>query len=319
MRLTLPLIPSDCDLRIPGGGNVWQDCEFVVNPPADDPCDFWIVCAYAQEHEMAVVAPQNTLFINGEPLEKKKYPLGFYAQFGHVVDTHNQSNHPNLELHASCLGWGVNGRYNYFAELLRPSKINRVGVICSSTAQTSGQKLRLKFLAQLKASLGGDLVHFGRGFKPIENKLDGILPYRFQLVLENCVSDHYWTEKLADAYLGWGFPLYAGCLNLESYFDPNAFRRVDLNKPRQAIELIRSLLATPEGSQEIEAVRFARGQILKDYHMIFRCAALARRHYVQSPKNQVAIRSYKYFRKRAWPARILRSLLVRPAISAIKK
>lgn len=303
VRLTMPLMPSDCDLPIPGGGNVWQGCEFVVNPPADDPCDFWIVCAYAQERESAIVAPENTLFINGEPLEKKQYPRAFYAQFGHVVDTHNHSRHPHLERHASCLGWGVGGLYDPFAQLARPPKINRVGVVCSSTAQTAGQRKRLKFLAQLKAALGDDIAHFGRGFQPIEKKLDGILPYRFQLVLENCVADHYWTEKLADAYLGWGFPLYAGCPNLESYFDPQAFRRVSLEEPDQAIALIRQQLAAPETAPEIEAVRIARNRILGEYSIIQRCATLVRRHFVNRPKQHLTLRDYKFFRTRAWPRR----------------
>lgn len=308
VRLTMPLMPSDCDLPIPGGGNVWHNCEFVVNPPADDPCDFWIVCAYAHERETATVAPENTLFINGEPLEKKKYPRAFYQQFGRVVDTHSHSRHPHLELHASCLGWGVGGRYDPFAQMERPQKINRVGVVCSSTAQTDGQRKRLKFLAQLKAALGDDIAHFGRGFQPLEKKLDGILPYRFQLVLENCVADHYWTEKLADAYLGWGFPLYAGCPNLESYFDPAAFQRVSLEEPEQAIRLIRKLLATPESTAEIEAVRGARARILNDYNIISRCATLARRHYVAQPKQAVTLRDYKFFRTRALPRRILSRL-----------
>jgi hypothetical protein len=299
VRLTMPLMPSDCDLPIPGGGNVWHGCEFVVNPPANDPCDFWIICAYAHERETAVVAPENTLFINGEPLEKKEYPRAFYQQFGHVVDTHNHSRHPHLELHASCLGWGVGGLYDPFVRMERPQKINRVGVVCSSTAQTVGQRKRLKFLARLNAVLGADIAHFGRGFQPLETKLDGILPYRFQLVLENCVADHYWTEKLADAYLGWGFPLYAGCPNLDSYFDPTAFQRVNLEEPEQAIRLIRQLLATPESAAEIEAMRGARDLILNRYNLIFRCATLAQKHFVTRPKQSVTLRDYKFFRTRA--------------------
>ncbi len=301
-------VSADCHLPIPGGGRILDGCEFVVNAAWDEPCDFWIVLGFAFPEERAVVAPQNTLFICGEPLEKKRFPLGFYRQFNHVVDTHNYSRHPRLELHAQCLGWGVGGLYDPLAEMPRPDKINRVGVVCSSTAQTPGQRKRLRFLAYVKEALGDQIMHFGRGFQPITNKLDGILPYRYQLVLENSVSDHYWTEKLADAYLGWGFPIYVGCPNVDQYFSPDAFHRVDLDHPQEAVALIRRLLATSESPQEIEAVRAARMQVLTEYNLIFRCAALARRHHQKAPKQTVLIRNYKYFRKRSLPGRLLSRL-----------
>jgi hypothetical protein len=113
--------------------------------------------------------------------------------------------------------------YDALKQLTPPEKQNRVSVVCSTTAQTAGQRQRLKFLAALKQRLGDDLMVFGKGFQQIDDKLEATLPYRYHLVLENSQSPHYWTEKLTDAYLGWAFPLYVGCPNVGDYFAKESF------------------------------------------------------------------------------------------------
>ena len=40
----------------------------------------------------------------------------------------------------------------------------------------------------------------------------------FHLCIENESSDHYWSEKLADAYLGYCFPIYSGARRVNDYF-----------------------------------------------------------------------------------------------------
>lgn len=294
-------------MHLPGGSHRWGRCEFVINPPDADPCDYWIVLGYGFERETAVVAPCNTLFINGEPPAKKNYPRAFYRQFHRVVDNHTGSHHPRLTLDTACQGWHVGSKlsgpgrdfpYDYFSALTRPAKQNKVGVVCSATAATPGQRQRLRFLEQLKQHFGDKIVHFGKGFVPVADKLEAILPYRFQLVLENSVSDHYWTEKLADAYLGWGFPLYVGCPNLAEYFDPRSFQFLDSNNVPEAIRIIEARLARPEDAEEITGLAEARRRVLNDHNLAMRCARMVEKNFVAAPKETVVIRDYKSFRWR---------------------
>jgi len=314
MRLTAPLVPSDAPSHFPKGVRRWGRWELVLNPPDDDPCDYWIVLGYAFREEAALVAPANTLFVNGEPPAKKLYPRKFYQQFHRVVDNHSWSRHPRLLLDTACLGWHVGSNlspargeysYDFFSALPRPTKQNRIGVVCSATAATPGQRKRLMFLDQLKGHFGDRIVHFGRGFTPVDDKLDAILPYRFQLVLENSISPHYWTEKLADAYLGWGFPLYVGCPNLDAYFDPRSFQSLNLDDLSRAIEIIETRLNQNEDEVEITAMTKARGRMLNDYNLGMRCVRWADTFYVPAPKETVVIRDYKSFR---WRDRIRRGL-----------
>jgi hypothetical protein len=304
IRLTIPTLPPGMELFTPNGSLRWQKTTFRLNPPAGEACDFWIIHSYAFPADSALVAPENTLFINGEPLAKKKYPPGFYRQFQHVVSSHANDRHPNLEVYAPCLGWlvgydceGGQIRYGYdhLKNLPPPKKENVVAVVCSNTAKTRGQRDRLAFLAALKRRLGSRLVHFGKGFNPINDKMAAISPYRYQLVLENSVSDHYWTEKLADAYLGWAFPLYCGCPNLADYFPAESFQALDVHNVESAVRRIQALLEAPTDPW-LPAVAEARMRILDIYNPFARCHQLAQKLYREEPKKQVAIRHYKTFR-----------------------
>ena len=43
---------------------------------------------------------------------------------------------------------------------------------------------------------------FGFGIKDLKNKKDAIDPYLFSIAIENSKHDNYWTEKIADVFLG---------------------------------------------------------------------------------------------------------------------
>ena len=307
VRLTIPCAPEGMSLNLPGGGNCWGGCEFVVNPPEDDPCDFWFVLGFAHDRERAFIARENTFFIGGEPPQKKVFSAGFYRQFHRVVETHAAVSHPRWELGNTCTGWlvgkslavsGDGSTYDVFSRMECPPKENRIGVVCSSTAKTPGQRRRLEFLDQLKRRLGDRVVHFGRGFTPVDDKLEAISPYRFQLVLENSISPNYWTEKLADAYLGWGYPLYVGCPNLERYFDRAAFQPLNMDDVDGAVKIIEQRLATPADERERAVLAVARERVLNDYHVVMRSGRLAQQHFQPASKRLVELRHYKAFRLR---------------------
>lgn len=305
VRVTSAGLPGGLELFTPGGSMRWGNCDFTLNAPNDSESDFWIVFGNAFPRETGRVAPANTLFIAGEPPAKKVYPRGFYRQFEHIVDTHNTTGHPRVQLDALGLCWmvGLSWKqsrftigYDALKQLQPPEKQNRVSVVCSTTAQTAGQRQRLKFLAALKQRLGDDLVVFGKGFQQIDDKLEATLPYRYHLVLENSQSPHYWTEKLTDAYLGWAFPLYVGCPNLNDYFAPESFLALDMEDVDSAAQTIRQLLAKPVAEDDLTVLRTAREQVLEVYNPFARFAHWANKFYQPSPKQNVVMQSEKAFR-----------------------
>lgn len=305
VRISMNAAPGGMNLFTPGGTMRWDNCVFSLNAGPETETDFWIVFANARPVEKATVSPTNTLFIAGEPPAKKIYPRRFYRQFQHLVDTHNTSGHPHANISALGLPWlvGLSWRaggftlgYDALKSMPKPAKLNRVSVVCSTTAQTAGQKKRLKFLAALKQQLGDELAVFGKGFQQIDDKLEAVLPYRYHLVLENSQSPHYWTEKLTDAYLGWAFPLYVGCPNLNDYFSPESFIALNMRDVPGAVAIIRKLLAEPENPIREAAVHQAREKVLEVYNPFARFAFWANQLYRPAPKEKLVIRSEKAFR-----------------------
>lgn len=282
-------------------------CEIILNPRKEIEADFWIVFANARPRDEMCCAAENTLFIAAEPEEKKIYPKAFYAQFHRIIDTHLKSDHPRLLLHSPCMSWhvGLNQEshsfqigYRELAAMDCPTEVeNKVSVVCSDATFTPGQRERLKFLADLKEKLGDRLVHFGRGFHPVADKLGAIRGYRFHLVIENCRVPHYWTEKISDAYLGWSFPLYVGSPNLGEYFPASSFVGLDINAPVQAAETIDAMLASPRDEREISAIEEGRGLVLGKYNPWMAWARWAKEfHDPHAQSEKTVIHSHKAFR-----------------------
>jgi len=299
--------PGGMEWLTPGGGLRWGRCRFDFNPEPGGRADFSAVLGNARPYDRFMVAPQNTLFIAGEPLSKKLYPQAFYRQFGHVVDSHAASRHPHLHVSALGLNWhvGLDRRshryrygYDHLTALACPEKQNRIAVVCSNASKTEGQRRRLALLEGLKQRLGDRLVHFGRGFEPIDDKMEAILPYRFQLVLENGVEPHYWTEKLADAYLGWAYPVYLGCPNVADYLPAEALLSINDLGVDTAAARIAELLDQPLGPQREAALAEARHRILNVYNPFAWAAHWAEALYRPGlTEKTVTLRSHKAFRR----------------------
>ncbi|KAB2639338.1 MAG: transferase [Verrucomicrobia bacterium] len=306
VAVTTTVSHADMDRLCPGRQMRWDRCDFLLNPPRDTACDYWIVFAGSRDGDRMRCAPANTLFIAGEPPSKKIYPKNFYAQFHRVVSSHAPDPHPRVTPSAPGLNWHVGlsrdaDRYQYGYDELKglapPTKSNKISVVCSALTTTAGQRQRLALLDYLKVALGDAIVHYGRGFTPIGDKMDAILPHRFHLVLENSCSPDYWTEKLSDAYLGWAHPIYAGCPNIGDYFPAAGFTAVDVTQPDQAVAIIRDLLTETLGVNDTPTIARCRELILDVYNPFARFAHWAQLfHQSGNLSRQVTITTHKAYR-----------------------
>lgn len=306
VRINMDCAHRGMELLTPGGSLRWENIRFDVNPEEGGHADFAVVLGNARPRDSCRVAPENTLFIAGEPLSKKLYPQAFYRQFGSVVDSHAESHHPHLFISALGLNWHVgldrdsnSYRYGYdhLTALACPEKQNRISVVCSDASKTEGQRKRLLLLEGLKQKLGNRLIHLGRGFEPINDKMDAILPNRFHLVLENSVLPNYWTEKLADAYLGWAYPVYLGCPNIGDYLPEDALLSINGLDLGTIASRIESLLDQPLAPHREAAMLEARHRILNVYNPFAWATYWTKRLYQPScAEKVVTLRSHKAFR-----------------------
>ena len=269
--------------QTPNSQGIWKNCRFIVNQPVDR-CDWWVVCHRwgLRTSETTVCDPKHIVFISMEP-EEGALPAQFLKQFSKLVLCDRQIKHSDI-LYLNCLTWwtginvghenghhfypNVNEDYDSFKGMSVPKKMKRISVICSNNRHMPGHFKRLAFLEKLRQHpIGKHIDFFGGGFHPILDKLDAIAPYKYHIALENSLVPDYWTEKLADSFLGFTLPIYYGCPNIFDYFSDKALKQIDLDNFDRSLAVLEELMDCDPYESYIESIGIARNQILDDYNI----------------------------------------------------
>ena len=103
---------------------------------------------------------------------------------------------------------------------LRPEKTAMCSLIASSKRDTTGHRLRHQ-IAEWVRDTAKDVELLGRGYRAFNRKAEGLVPYRYSVVIENMREQNYFSEKLVDAVLCDTVPIYWGCPNLDRFIDPS--------------------------------------------------------------------------------------------------
>lgn len=98
------------------------------------------------------------------------------------------------------------------------SKTKNMSLIASTKRSTDGHRLRHEIAAWCAAG-GEDVDLLGRAYRPIDAKEDGLVDYRYSVVIENAREIGYFTEKLIDSLLCETVPIYWGAPDIGRYFD----------------------------------------------------------------------------------------------------
>ena len=154
-----------------------------------------------------------------EPPEFNPEPLrllsdaAFAAQFD-VILTWNEEllgRHPNIAFmpFGDCWIEAADGGMR--------TKSRSVSLIASDKRFLPGHELRHAVVETYGSRLDGI---FGRGYTPVENKLEALGDYRYTVVIENVRRNWWFTEKLIDAFVTATVPIYWGCPDIGRFFDP---------------------------------------------------------------------------------------------------
>jgi hypothetical protein len=95
------------------------------------------------------------------------------------------------------------------------NKIKLISMISSNKSYSTGHKNRLKWVEILKDNV--DL--YGRGFKEIHTKEEGLKDYMFSVTIENDSYPTYWSEKILDCFASGTIPIYYGSPDISDYFN----------------------------------------------------------------------------------------------------
>lgn len=99
------------------------------------------------------------------------------------------------------------------------SKTKNVSIIGSNKSMTPGHDFRRSIIDFCLSR--DDVDVYGRGYNEIENKEEGLIDYRYSIVLENSRSDYYFSEKLIDCFMTKTVPIYWGC-DTTKFFDQDS-------------------------------------------------------------------------------------------------
>jgi len=249
--------------QTPGGAGQWDNICFTLDAVPE--CDYVIVLNRIPQATMARCPAQHVWVIMQEPpVVKYRWHRKGFDLFFRVYTQNTTLGGERFVFSQPALPWHVDKSYDELKRFLPPNKLKALSWITSSRSQLSGHKARLAFLAALQAgAVEFDL--WGKGFAPIVDKWDGLMNYRYSLAVENYAGPYYWSEKLADCYLSWAMPIYHGCANIVDYFPPESLIKIDIQKPAEAIEIIRETLQSDRWRRNRDAIAYARELVLDRY------------------------------------------------------
>ncbi len=262
---------SELARQTPHASGRWDEFEFIFSPTGA-PIDAWVVYDNLREPMSQLCPRANTLLITGEPASVRRYRGRFTGQFGQLWTAQEGIQHPRVTYcnegqpwHYALRAGESHGRPLSFSDLstlVRPSKPKLLSVICSDKTVTPDQRQRRDFVRYLQSELGSEIDVFGRGVRTLSDKSDAIWPYKYHIVLENDHSEHFMTEKIADAYLGWSYPLYFGGPEAYQRFPEGSFTAIDIYQPAEALSIIRNCLAAHTYELSLTNIAKAREAVL---------------------------------------------------------
>lgn len=324
IKLTMgkPELTNLCLRQTPSGKGFWGNNQFIVNRHVDH-CDWWIVC-----HSSSVIRPEVTrcdpdhiVYISMEPTEQW-VPARFHAQFSKLVLCDRKVQHRDIQ-YTNGLSWwiGINVHHengHHFSagysldydmlKTMKPlSKQKSISVICSKNRSLPGHEKRLEFLDRLiMHPISKHIDFFGGGHNPIPDKWDAIAPYKYHLVLENSVIPDYWSEKLADAYLGFALPIYYGCPNISKYFSSTSLCSIDIDDFKSSVSVLNDLIQRDPYEDYIQQILEARKLILDNYNIFQLMTEICK-----GPAKQQVFCKIKPVSHivRSWPRRMVRKAI----------
>ena len=102
-----------------------------------------------------------------------------------------------------------------------PDFLKRRGIslIASMKNDLEGHKLRHKLISFDKSHTHQLLTPLGRAYKQFDDMVTALAPFRYSVVIENCIEPHYFTEKISNCLACKTIPIYWGHESVKQYFD----------------------------------------------------------------------------------------------------
>jgi len=266
---------SDFRKQSPHNKAIFGNCSFTFNPLAKD--YDWLAIIDDLPHiipnrtELLQCPKENTILLTTEPASITRYGKAFAKQFKYLITNQDEKTLPHQNAKRSQTGnvWFYGKDFDSIISATHLNKTKKISTVCSDKQQGhTMHKLRYEFTKVLEEKIP-EITRFGRGFKWIETKVEALDDYEFHVAIENHIAPHVWTEKLADAFLGFTVPIYCGCPNVYDYFPEDSLIQIDITDMEGSISKIKEIIST-EGEYErrLDAVKEARRRVIEEYNLL---------------------------------------------------
>jgi hypothetical protein len=264
--------------QTPGRRGIWNNCAFKINEDIEE-CDYWAVYEGSARTETSKCPQNGTLFISGEPPSIRRYNPYFLDQFSRVLTCQPAIRHKNKTFGQTCLPWFVGLVFQQdqprcyasmdFDDLknARPRKDRLLSALTSGKRRTAGQRKRLEFVRMMEKHFGAEFDSFSSEEQYMPDKWEAVSRYKYHLAIENAAYTNYWTEKIADPFLGGCYSFYHGCPNLSDYFSSKSFTPIDINKPEKAIKSIERMIADETYEKSQAEIADSKERVLYKYNL----------------------------------------------------
>jgi glycosyl transferase family 10 (putative fucosyltransferase) len=251
----------------------WDEFAFSIESLPE--CDAILIFNNPSEKIETFCYPENIIAFMMEPGIGSEHPWMFKKLHQYAAVYSPLKNSSNTIVSPGFLGWHVQQNWKKLYELPLPAKTKSMSCIASGLKQLKGHRRRLGFVLQLQKELPS-IDFFGKGGNYIPDKMDGLLPYRFSIAIENTAIPDYFTEKITDCFLAYTVPLYFGCTNIGKYFPADSFISIDIEEPAKTIEKIRQTMENDDWQQRTAALKEARDLVLNKYQPLAAAASILR-------------------------------------------
>jgi len=254
--------------QTPDQKGLWDGIQFTLAPVGE--CDFLIILNNSMKTDTQVRCQKENIWVlMQEPYMKghsdwmvEKHDF-FSKVFTHYIPANDRKYIPSHP----AIPWHVNKTFDELVSMKIPVKTKKLSAIVGDAMDVPGHIKRKIFLQHIQNDKSLELNLYGKKINFIEDKWDGLAPYKYSLAMENTSGPDYWTEKIADCFLSWTVPIYYGCTNLENYFPKESFIRIDIGQLEESRAKIRRIVNEDNWERYIPALEEARNLVLNRYQL----------------------------------------------------
>ena len=263
-----------------------------------DACEYdWLVVysgfnpaegRFVPQSERMLCHPENTLLITHEPASVRRYGTRFVSQFHWVISCHGSDclKHPRLISGHPASPWFYRKTYEDILRGKPKEKTALISTFCSDKAMRHTLHYdRLAFTKRFAEDIP-ELEVYGHGYPgspAISCKWEGVDPYKYHLAIENHIGRNHWTEKLADAFLGYSLPIYCGCPNVFDFFPEGSLIPIDIMDYKGSLEVVRRTLADGEHEKRFDLICEARRKVIDEHNLFAVIARFVKEHHQIEP------------------------------------